>query len=296
MDEEQKDVKVDPSATDDTTGVDTQVTPEPDTQGDSVPEGADAVTSTEDVKPQVRDTRPIENVAWETKRKLDEVVPSLQKEIHDLKDFIQTNVQPQQPKYSKAQLQAFASEPNTPTEQRLWAYTEVEKIEKDERRREYENLVKTTTDKTTGDQKRNQSAQWVAQNLPDTIAKDANGNFAGWNRSHPILQRAEMYIANNEALRNDPEGFMAACKMAAFDLGVSPSQAMKNNRTVAQLRKEQKKQLASAGGTRPAENAEQMAKTKYIKLSNQYKTMGNGPDKEAVFAEMIKMRGLNPFA
>jgi hypothetical protein len=173
---------------------------------------------------------------------------------------------------------------------------EIEKLEKDDRKREFEILVKQTTDKTTGDQKRNQSAQWVAQNFPDTIEKDANGNFTGWNRSHPILHRAEMYISNSEALRNDPEGFTAAVKMAAFDLGVSPSLTQKNDRVTAQLRKEQKKQLASTGGTRPVENAEQMAKTKYNKLLTQYRDMKDGVEKEQVFKELIKMRGLNPFS
>ena len=248
-------------------------------------------SETPEVKPEVkRDDRPIENVAWEVKRKLDETIPLLQNEIRELKSFIGER-QPQQPTYTKAQLMAYASDSSTTTEQRLWAYTEVDKIEKDERKKEYESLVSSTRQKSEADNRRMQSAQWVAQNFPETVIKDQTGNILGWNTSDPVLARANEYMSRSENLRNDPEGFMAAVKMAAFDSGVSMNLQNKVSRTVGQLRKEQKKQLASAGGTRIAETAETVTKTRLEKLTKLYGETGD----RNVFAEIVKLKKLNPF-
>jgi hypothetical protein len=95
----------------------------------------------------------------------------------------------------------------------------------------------------------------------------------------------------SETLRNDPEGFMAAVKMAAFDLGVNMNLSKKIDKTVGQLRKEQKKQLASSGGTRVVENPATASKTRLEKLQSEYGKTGN---KDA-FAEILKLRGINPY-
>jgi len=248
--------------------------------------------STQEVKPEVKDNRPLENVTWEIKRKFDETIPTLQRKIDKLTSMVQQNQQqPQQPKYSKAQLMAYASDPATTTEQRLWAYTEVDGIEKVERKKEYENLVLTTKQHSETETRRNSAAQWVASNLPETTIKDQNGNFIGWNQQSPILAKANEYIGRSETLRNDPEGFMAAVKMAAFDLGVSPTSSSKLNKTIGQLRKEQKKQLASTGGTKPIENSDTISKTRFERLKQEYAKTGS----KDIFAEMIKMKKLNPF-
>jgi hypothetical protein len=252
----------------------------------------EVVPSTQEVKPEVHDNRPIENVAWETKRKLDETLPTIQRQIEELSTYIKENrTQPQTPTYTKAQLQAYASDPTTTTEQRLWAYTEVDKQEKEDRRKEYESLVTSTQRKTHEETRRNQSAQWVAQNFPDTVVKDQTGNVMGWNNQSPILAKANEYMNRSENLRNDPEGFMAAVKMAAFDMGASVNLQNKVKSTIGQLRKEQKKQLASAGGTKPAETSDVIKKNRMDKLKEEYARTGN----REVFAEIVKMKGMNPF-
>ena len=262
-------------------------------QKEQVAEETEVVeTPTQEVKPEViKDDRPIENVAWEVKRKLDETIPSLQNEIRELKTFIEQSRQPQQPTYSKAQLQAYASDPSTTTEQRLWAYTEVEKLEKTERQKEYETLVTSTRRQTETEGKKAQAAQWVAQTFPETVVKDMTGNVQGWNNASPVLMKANEYMSRNANLRNDPEGFMAAVKMAAWDLGISPTSNKKIDRTVAQLRKEQKKQLASSGGTRIAESPESASKARIAKLQQEYAKTGDSN----LFAEIVKLRGLNPY-
>ena len=283
MEDEQKDVNpVDPSPAEEEV-VETEET---------TPPAQEETPSTQEVKPEVKDSRPIENVAWETKRKLDELVPSLRSEIQELKTYITERQQPQQPTYSRAQLQAYASEPSTTTEQRLWAYNEVDKIEKSERAKEYENIVRRTQTQTQTESRKAQAAQWVANTFPDTIVKDQMGNMMGWNNQSPVLAKANEYMSRSESLRNDPDGFMAAVKMAAFDLGVAMGTNKKLDKTVGQLRKEQKKQLASAGGTRQHQSPENEKQGRYEKLKKQYSETGN----KDVFAELLKIRGMNPFA
>ena len=290
MDEIKQDVMPDPS----TGEVKEEVvnTQEETTPTEQVPE-QEAEPSTQEVKPEVKDNRPIENVAWEVKRKLDETIPTLQNEIRELKTFIQSNqpAQTQQPQYSKAQLMTYALDTNTTTEQRLWAYTEVDKIEKTEREKEYEKLVRSTQVKSETENKKAQSAQWVAHTFPETTVRDSAGNILGWNNSSPLLAKANQYMSRSETLRNDPEGFMAAMKMAAFDLGVAMGTDKKVNKAIGQLRKEQKKQLASAGGTRTAEVPEAASKARLAKLQEEYRNSGNSD----IFAEIVKMKKMNPF-
>lgn len=288
MEEEKQDVETDPSTVIEPELVvnkGEEATPAQEAQEEAVP-------STQEVKPEVKDNRPIENVAWETKRKLDETLPNIQRQIEELSTFVRENRQtPQTPEYSKAQLNAYALDPNTTTEQRLWALTEVEKKEKAERIKDYEAIMVSSRQKTEAENRRSQTANWVAQTFPDTVIRDPSGTV-NWNNQSPLLSKANEYMNRSEALRNDPEGFAAAVKMAAFDLGVSMNLQNKVNKTVGQLRKEQKKQLASAGGTRSTETPESVKQSRYEKLKSDYAKTGN----KDTFAELLKMRGLNPFA
>ena len=294
---EEKDVQADPSPAEekgDAVFEDVNKPQEPSPEATPAIVEEEVIPSTQEVKDEVKDDRPIENVAWETKRKLDELVPNLQREIADLKSVIQEGQQKStKPEYTKAQLQAYAMEPNTATDQRLWAFGEVDKMEKAERASEYANLMKNTKDQSVSESRKTQSAKWVADNFPETVIMDHNGNMAGWDTRSPLLQRAQEYIGRSDALRNDPEGFSAAVKMAAFDMGMGSNQALskKLNRNVGQLRKEQKKQLASTGGTRPQVNPAAASKVRLSKLQEEYAKTGS----REVFAAIVKHKQMNPY-
>lgn len=249
--------------------------------------------STQEVKPEVTDSRPVKNVEWEVKRKLDEVIPTLQKEIQDLKQHLQGEQKSQQPQYSKPQLLAYASEPTTTSENKLWAYSEVDRLEKAERMKEHQDIMRSTQERSDAETKRSQATQWVIKAFPDMVMQDGFGNNMGWNQAHPVLVKAGEYMARSKTLQSDPEGFAAAVKMAAFDLGVNVNKQLskKINRTTAQLRKEQKKQLVSGGGAGLPENAETLSKNRLKKLQAEYSKTG----KKEVFAEIVKLKGLNPF-
>ena len=261
-----------------------EASPQPETPQEVVP-------STQEVKPEVHDNRPIENVAWETKRKMDETLPAMQRQLEELTSYIKDNRQTTAPTYTKAQYLAYASDPATILSERIAAYTEVEKMDRSERLKEYETLVSSTQKKTEAESRRSQTASWVAQTFPETVVKDSSGNVVGWNNQSQILSKANEYMHRSENLRNDPEGFAAAVKMAAFDLGVSANLQNKVKSTIGQLRKEQKKQLASSGGTKPHESSDVVKKNRMDKLKEEYAKTGN----KDIFAEMIKMKNLNPY-
>ena len=254
---------------------------------------AEETPSTQEVKPEViKDSRPVENVAWEVKRKLDETIPTLQNEIRELKNFITESRKPQEQVYEKSQLLAYAADPNTSVSERIAAYKQVEIIDRAERIKDYESIATTARKNTEAETRRGQSANWVAQNFPETVVKDHMGNSVGWNNQSPVLAKINEYMNRDEALRNHPEGFMMAAKAAAFDLGITPTSNKKLDRTVGQLRKEQKKQLASSGGTRSSETPESVKQSKLEKMKQEYGKTGD----RKLFEEILKQTGRNPFA
>jgi len=233
--------------------------------------------------------RPEANYGIEALRKIEK----LQEHVAQLLQTQQAPQQAQQPKYSKAQLRAWALDSQLSNEQRMTVYSELDKLEKEERTQELRAVTTKLKTENTMEVQRNQSAQWVAQNFPDVTVKDNTGNFIGWNHNHPLLMKANSYMNGNESLKNNPQGFVAAVKMAAFDMGVSMNKTLskKVNRTVGQLRKEQKKGLASTGGSKTGETPATASKARLAKLTVEYGKTGDSN----TFAEIIKLKKMNPY-
>lgn len=278
MPEETPDVNVDSSTTE-------EVEVKEQEEGEKIEQESDDTSEPQDVKPEVKVDRPEKNLFWETKRKVDDLYPL----VNEIKEKLSTFQQPSEHKqqYSKAQLRAFA-ESTQDTGQKTWAYEEIEKIDKLERQTEMKQLFESHTKRTQEEQARTQATQFVAQNFPECFVKDANGNNVGWNNSSPLVRRIGEYM-QNKALASNPEGLIAAAKMAAFDLGVSMNRKLQNkvNQTTAQLRKEQKKQLIAGVGS---QGQQVEGKTKVNKLAEEYRKTGN----KDVFKELAKARGLIP--
>ena len=264
---------------------------------EQVVEGAESTTaepvdsqtqeaSTQEVKPEVEEKpdRPEINYAMEAARKASEALEIARQLQQQQQQFQQ---QPAQPQYSKAQLRAFAEQTQDST-QKVWALEEIDKLEKTERQSEMKQLFEGYTKQTQEQTLRGQSLQFVSQNFPEIIIKDDMGNFAGFNNNHPLTQKISEYMRNPELARS-PQGLVAAAKMAAFDLGVSMNRKLSNKitATTAQLRKEQKKQLISGGGSSPQVEG---SSAKIAKLAEEYRKTGS---KEA-FKQLAKMKGLIP--
>ena len=243
-------------------------------------------TSTQEVKPEVetKPDRPEINYAMEAARKASEALEAV-RQLQQQQQEVRT--QPAEPKYSKAQLRAFA-ESTQDASQKVWALEEIDKLDKSERQTEMRQIFEGQQKKTQEDMQRSQSSAFVAQNFPECFVRDANGNVAGWDNNSPLTQKIGEYM-QNPVLAQNPQGLVAAAKMAAFDLGVSMNRKLSNkiNATTAQLRKEQKKQLISGGGT-PVTGGS--GKTTIAKLAEQYQKTGD----KATFKELAKARGLLP--
>uniref|UniRef100_A0A6H1ZQC6 Uncharacterized protein n=3 Tax=viral metagenome TaxID=1070528 RepID=A0A6H1ZQC6_9ZZZZ len=280
MPEEIKDVNpVDTSTTEQAVEVVEPATTEEVDQSQEAP-------STQEVKPEVeiKPDRPEINYAMEAARKSSEaleIVRQLQQQQQ------QVQQQPAQPQYSKAQLRAFA-ETTSDANHKVWALEEIDKLDKVERTSEIRQIFEGQQKKSQEEQQRSQSFQFVVQNFPEIAVRDATGNFAGFNQNSPLYQKINDYM-NNPDLARSPQGLIAAAKMAAFDLGVSMNSKLNNKitATTAQLRKEQKRQLISGGGT-PAQT--ESSQSKLAKLAEVYRKTGS---REA-FKQLAKARGLIP--
>jgi hypothetical protein len=275
---EEKDVNAESSTADeqvvDTEQATTQETEQVDSQE----------SSTQEVKPELKPDRPEINYAMEAARKASEAL-EIAKQLRES----QTQ-QVQQPKYTKAQLQAYLQTPNIDTDQKIWALEEVDKIEKAERKQEMEKLFDGYTQKTQGDIQRQQSHQWFAQTFPECFVRDANGGIIGVDNTNPLVHKVNEYMSVSELAKN-PRGLEVAVKMAAFDLGIQQNKNLqrKVNLVNAQLKREQKKGLIAGGGIQQ-KAGEQTQSKRIQQLAEEYRKTGN---KDA-FRELAKARGLVP--
>ena len=230
----------------------------------------------------IGDDRPVENVAWEAKRKIDDLHQNLPGIIKSAMQEIQGTPQPEKPQYTKAQLRAFA-EQATDSSSKVWALEEIDKLEKSERQTEMKQMFDGYTQRTQAEQQRQQATQFVAQTFPECFVDGPGG--PQWNNSSPLTQRIGVYMQNPD-LAKSPNGLVAAAKMAAFDLGVSANRRLQSKvkKTTAQLRKEQKKTLIAGGGAAVTSDS----KGKIAKMAEEYRKTGDSN----LFRELINKRGL----
>ena len=283
MPEEIKDVNISDSSTEE------QVVNEAATDQQSQEQIVDSQsqeTSTQEVKQEVetKPDRPEINYAMEAARKASEALEIARQMQQEQQQRVQ---QPATPQYSKAQLRAFA-ESTQDASQKVWALEEIDKLDKAERQTEMRQIFEGQQRRTQEEMQRSQASQFVAQNFPECFVRDAQGNVAGWDNNSPLTRKIGEYM-QNQVLAQNPQGLIAAAKMAAFDLGVSMNKKLSNkiNATTAQLRKEQKKQLISGSGTQAQVEG---ASAKTAKLVEEYRKTGN----REVFKQLAKQRGLIP--
>ncbi len=258
--------------------------PANDQQVEQVDQSQEASSEPKEVKEEVKPDRPEINYAMEAARKATEALEAV-RQLQQAQQQVQQ--QPTPPRYSKAQLRAFADEATT-AENKIWALEEIDKLDKAERQAEIRQVFEGQQRKSQEEQVRGQSAQFVTQNFPECFVRDVNGNSVGWDNNNPLAQRIGEYMKNPE-FRQSPQGLTIAAKAAAFDLGVSMNRKLANKitATTAQLRKEQKKQLISSSGT-PATGGS--GKSTIAKLAEQYQKTGD----KNTFKELAKARGLLP--
>ena len=187
-----------------------------------------------------------------------------------------------------AELRQFAADS---PEHALSAQTEISRLEKEENKELFSNVVeekfKAFSDKNSGDQRRKQAYEYVAKAYPQAFQKDANGHPLGWNNQHPITQGIAQ-LMQDKRFSNDPDGLSAAADIAFARY--TRSQAPQSQQKVKQLKGEikslQKGTHIEGGGASTQEGS-----TSYQDALDIAKKSGRMRDAKTAMMEIFKTQG-----
>lgn len=186
---------------------------------------------------------PLKNRLAEARRKQ----LKAEKELEELR--LAKLQQPEQPKYTKAQLTAFAAAEDTDPQSRAWAINEIDKLAKVEMESAIAKKFEEVTKSNTEGQIRQQTFQSVLQRNPDLAVRDPSGNFLGFNTQSPLYQRMNFYMQNPKLVA-DPQGMEVAEALAFRDLHYAqkPVVAKTIEKQANQIKSLQKKTMVEGSG------------------------------------------------
>jgi hypothetical protein len=283
MEEQSKDVAAESSPAPE---VETQeaVTPETTaTQETNVP-ADEGKTQTEAVEPVDEHGVPWKNRAFEWQRKTQELSEKLPEIIQgELQKFKTDFQQPQQRKYTIAELEAFALQS---PEYKPWVEEQKAKLLQEQMMTAIEEKFKTREVETKKMTTRQQAEATVFKTFPNMFTKDQFGNVT-WNNQDPMTQRVAQYM-NDPELRDNPRGLEVAAKMAYADLSMSgiPIQRQKEQAMKTQMKSLEKKVMTEGGGKPVVQSASPMRKS----LERLAQT-GSTKDAQQAVAEYFKNIG-----
>jgi hypothetical protein len=282
MDEQAKDVVAESSPAPET---ETQaVTPETTaTQETNVP--ADEGKSQEaQVEPVDEHGVPWKNRAFEWQRKTQELSEKLPEIIQgELQKFKTDFQQPQQRKYTVAELEAFAQQS---PEYKPWVEEQKAQLLQEKLLSSIDEKLKAKETETQKMSQRQQAEAAVYRQFPNMFTKDAYGNVT-WNSADPMTQRVAQYM-NDPDMKSHPRGIEVAAKMAYADLTMSgiPVQVKKEQAMKTQMKSLEKKVMTEGGGKPVVQNTSPMRKN----LDRLAQT-GNIRDAQAAVAEYFRAIG-----
>ena len=188
-----------------------------------------------------------------------------------------------------AELRQFAVEN---PEHALSTQTEISHLEKEENREMLSDVVEKKfnafQEKSSGDQRKQQAYQYVAQTYPEAFNKDANGHPLGFNTQHPITQTIYQ-LMQDKRFSDDPDGLTAAADIAFARH--SRSQAPQTQQKVKQLKGEiktlQKGTHIEGGGASTQESS-----SSYQSALDIAKESGRMRDAKGAMKEIFKTKGI----
>jgi len=223
---------------------------------------------------------PWKNRAMEFKRKFEDQT----NQLSELKEMIQGLQQgSQKPKYTVAQLRAYAASPDITTQERVWAEAEIEKLQKAEMERLFEEKLTSLQKKQQANLVRSEALRTVQQRHPEAFNKDAQGRPIGWNNSSPLTQRIAQYMQDPE-IANNPRGLLVATAMANWDL--SQNTQIKSKQLKQEVKDLQKKTMFEGGG-----KSQPIEKNPVRKALDNAKS-GSKKDATNAMKEILKARGI----
>lgn len=262
------------------------------TEETSIPdtEGIPTTPDTEAGQPQVEavDERgvPYKNLAMEWKRKYEELtekMPDLARQAAQ-EVLQQQGTQPQQRKYTIAELEAFAQQN---PEWRPWAEEEKAKLIREQLVKEVDEKIQSQEKQRESNIKRQQALQYVMQTYPEAFVKDSQGRLVSWNNSHPLTQQI-IQIMQDERFAKDPEGLIGAADIAyaRYVRQQTPQRLQKEQQMKAEIKNLQKKTLIEGGGKKV-----QQGVSPYRAAIEKAKS-GRIEDAKEAFKEILKAQGL----
>jgi len=157
---------------------------------------------------------PWKNRAMEYQRKLS-AKESREEEILKKLNNIE---QSQQPKYTEEDLANYIANPEADPNQRVAAIKELKRMEEERIRSHVKSELSSYQQEQQDKMIRTQAYGYVQQNFPEAFKKDKAGNLVGWDNNSPLTQWIAQYLNSTPRLANDPEGIVAAAKMAYADI------------------------------------------------------------------------------
>ena len=199
---------------------------------------------------------PFKNRYYEMKRKYEDV-SSKQDQILQKMDNFQG--QQQQPKHTKEELMAYISKEDTEPAHRVWALTEMNKLEEQKVSETIDQKFQTLQKQQTAERVKNETFNFVIQRHPEIAIKDNAGNFVGWNTKSPIVQRMDAYMRNPD-IANNPSGLRVALALAKDDL--SGSQVASQQKLKTQVKTLQKGTMIEGGQTTSVQETDSLSRAK----------------------------------
>lgn len=268
-----------------TTATETTATTETieQTQGESQETTQTANVTQVPINSELYDERgiPWKNRALEFQRKFDETQTNLPKLIAEEVAKIS---QPQQKKYSIAELEQFAQ---ANPEHRAWVEEEKAKVLKDSLSREFDQRIEATAKAQRDESVKRETFNHVLSRFPDLAIRDQQGNFLGWNNVNPMTQAVGKYMSSPD-LAGRPDGLLVAAKLAYADIAMQKlPDTNKTIRTLKnQVRKAQAGTMLEGGGRKPG------SENPVRKHIERFAASGNKADAVGAMKEIFKARGV----
>lgn len=217
---------------------------------------------------------PWKNRAMEYKRKNEELFERLPTIVEEK---IKSVSQPQQKQYTYEELEAYKLAHSSDLNVVTWATAEQRKIQAEDQRKTFEEVVVNRERAREADTQRQKSFEYVKNTYPEAL-----------NQNHPMAQGIRHYMSIPE-IANNPQGLVFAAKAAYADYMQSQAPVLqgKIQQQKAEIRQAQKASMTEGSGRKVVNTAPpQQAGLERLR------TTGSSKDAESIVGAILRSKGM----
>lgn len=194
-----------------------------------------------------------QNRAREYQRKLEDAEKRNQNQLEAILNEVKASREKSsEPKYSESELLAFANDPDISSNQKAWAYKQIEELRKTNLESVVQKQFEGFQRKQQEQMARQQATQYAVNQYPEIALKDNAGNVVGFDFNNPLMRQIDSVLRENPDLQKHPKGFAAAADMAFGRLTrLQQSKNMQNQEKLKQENLQLKKQTLTEGSGKP---------------------------------------------